>query len=282
MVLTRYFCGRSCTCTFDFYVYQHTIMSSLILRALEGFNKLPRDIRVYVLGYMLDNVDIAACYLAVFQREPSDTFVHSMVARCRVYEGTSHMFVQLAVKHGFYDPRWEHNHKYAVICGAAEAGNTELFFSLARRRNYENIIMQIGCHPVIWNALYKEVCLGTYPMIRNRVALGYPLTGCMVGDDVHKCLDQNKTAQLIRQTHTHLRKSTVEWLAHHKISIYWIMTGVCNLDDADLVQYILDNGWITIDKLRRYIYLYASMQPSITRLVRENIHRRHHVKKIVV
>jgi hypothetical protein len=239
---------------------------SLVLRALEGFNQLPRDIRVYVLGSMLDDVDIAACYLAVSCKKPSDTFVHRMVAQ------------------NVIDMQWLTNHKYAVICGAAEAGNVELFWRLARRRNYENIMMQICCHPVIWNALYNEVYLGTWTLISNRVARGYSLTGCMVGDDVHKCLDQNKTARLIQQIpqiHAHLRKSTIDWLVRHETPIYWIMTGVCNLDDADLVQYILDNGWITIDKLRQYIYLYASMHPSITHLVRENIHRRHHVKKIV-
>lgn len=195
---------------------------------------------MYVLAPMLTDVDTAACYLAVSCKEPSDEFV------------------QRAVAQNVIDMQWCTTHKYAVICGAAEAGNVELFWGLARRRNYENIIMQICCHPVIWNKLRHEVRINAATLLLNRVTLGYPLTGCNENsDDVQWICDQHMTSKLIQQSHAYMRKSTIDWLVHNDIPTYWIMTGVCNLDDADLAQYMLDNGVMSLDELRSCLGIIA-------------------------
>jgi hypothetical protein len=200
---------------------------SLVLRALEGFNKLPRDIRIYVLAPMLNNVDFAACYLAVSCKEPSDEFVQRAVAR------------------GCYDPNWRATHKYAVICGAAEAGNEELFWGLARKRNYDNVIMQ-ACHPNIWNTLVGKVCINMVTLLFNRVRLGYALTNCKLVHHVLHYVDQTIAQRLICESHACMRKSTVDWLRLNDIPAYWIMTAVINLDDDDLAAHMLHTGAMTV------------------------------------
>jgi hypothetical protein len=206
---------------------------SLVLRALEGFNKLPRDIRMYVLALMIGPFNLASCYFAVFdKRKPNYRYAHD------------------AALHGWTRDEWIDKYAYSIACGSAEGGHVDLWDRLPQHPHIDGVIDSVNCHPKIWNMITTQDCLKWHSRLSNllltRVKNGWPLTGLLTSH--HPFLTRGRinigassTTRLVINSQAYIVMSTVQWLIG-KVSLFHIALAIYNLDAPDLMQIVVDNG----------------------------------------